>query len=98
MGKSNPVAIVQVGIQHTLERRSLDLKIAVLGADKPDVIEFMIDMSLSWYNQGLYGEKERLEVKIVDFKKGTVGEKHAKNFRSNGDSGDYSAPTRKVYK
>lgn len=60
------------------------MKIAVLGADNPDVIEFMIDISNSWYHQGLYEETERLEVHIVDYRKGILGEKHRETLKAMG--------------
>ena len=74
MGKSNPIATIPAGIQHTLERRSRDSKIAVLGADNSAAIDFMADISIDWHNQGLYTEAERLDVKIVDFRRRNFSE------------------------
>lgn len=64
--KSSMIAVALMDIQQQLEKRSLDLKLSVLGTEHSELAEFMIAISVSWYNQGLYREAEPLEVKIAD--------------------------------
>ena len=43
-GKSSAIAVALAGIAYTMERRSLNLKLEVLGAKHPDTIESMYDV------------------------------------------------------
>ena len=75
-GSGSAIAISVAGIQFALERRSLRLKIAVLGSWNPEVINIMAELANSWSERGMWSEVEKLELRILDFRQQTVGASH----------------------
>ena len=67
-GKGGSIAMAIDGIAHTLSRRSLECKLAVLGLEHPGMIEYMVDITNQWGLQGYYKEVEALEITILDYK------------------------------
>lgn len=64
-GRGGAIATALAGIAHTLERRSLNIKLEVFGARNPDPITSMAKMSLTWWQQGRYKEPEVLDFQVA---------------------------------
>ena len=50
-GKSSAVAMALNGITHTMQRRSLNLTLEVLGVSHPDTVKLIADLYGNWYKQ-----------------------------------------------
>ena len=73
-GHSGAIAVALLRIQHTLEKISLDLKLAMLGANHSETVDFMVKISDPWYYRELYKVTEPLEPNIVDFRHARLGD------------------------
>lgn len=72
-GQSSVIAVSVAGIHYALQRRGLELKLCVFGATHPGTINHMVEISVSWFQQGLFQEAADLQVKIVDVRREMLG-------------------------
>lgn len=75
-GKSSAIAMALDGIAHTMQRKSLDLKLEVFGVSHPDTVKAMADLFGNWYEQGRFSQAEPLAMSVAHFKRKTIGPLH----------------------
>lgn len=90
-GKSSVVSLVMARMAYKLESEALNTKLAVLKADDPGLIDFMIELSHKWFMRGLFRDAEVVGVKIIDLQRERLGPKHPLTLEAMNSIGDILA-------
>ena len=60
----------------------MDMSKKLLGAEHPDTLRSMANLSTTYWNQGRWNEAEQLEIQVMDMSKKLLGADHPDTLRS----------------